>query len=406
MTISRITNTVPSLRFPEFTGDWQPRKLGDFIIEKKLNASENVPLYSLTIEKGVTEKTERYERAFLVKNEDEAYKLVEKNDFAYNPMNLRFGALARYTGVEPVKVSKYYDIFSLDDSVDAFFIECFLKNYNSMKYYNRMAMGSLFEKTRLHFSDFVKFIFPIPSLAEQEKIASFLGAIATRLTQLRRKRELLQTYKRGVMQKIFSQQIRFKQDDGSLFPDWKEKTLGQLATRQTTKNDDQSIDRVLTNSAIHGVMNQQDYFDRDIANSENLAGYYVLEKGDYVYNPRISVNAPVGPINKNKIGVGIMSPLYTVFRFKREENTFYEQYFKTSLWHKYMCSVANYGARHDRMNITTSDFMNLPLPYPEIEEQRKIVNFITAIDKKIEAISRQIEQTEQFKKGLLQKMFV
>ena len=228
MTITRTTKTLPCLRFPEFTGDWQARKLGDFIIEKKHNAPENIPLYSLTIEKGVTEKTERYERGFLVKSEDEAYKLVENNDFAYNPMNLRFGALARYTGIKPVKVSKYYDIFCLDKSVDAFFIECFLKNYNSMKYYNRMAMGSLFEKTRLHFSDFLKFIFPIPSITEQKKIASFLDTIDKRLTELRRKHELLQTYKRGVMQKIFSQEVRFKGAIGNSLSDWEDKKLKEV----------------------------------------------------------------------------------------------------------------------------------------------------------------------------------
>lgn len=245
-----------------------------------------------------------------------------------------------------------------------------------------------------------------PFIAEQEKIASFLGAIDTRLTQLRRKHELLQTYKRGVMQKLFSPQIRFKGDRGKPFPDWQKKKLGEIASRQVKKNLDESITRVLTNSAVQGVIDQQDYFDKDIANADNLAGYYIIEKGDYVYNPRISTSAPVGPIHKNKIGLGVMSPLYTVFRFKNKENAFYEQLFKTSAWHKYMCSVANYGARYDRMNITTSDFMALPLPYPISEEQEKIVDFFIAIDQKIEAVAQQIDLTEQFKKGLLQKMFV
>ena len=290
------------------------------------------------------------------------------------------------------------------DIINSHFLSFYLTSKACRREIYQYVIGSTV--TRSNIDDILQIKIFCPSITEQEKIASFLGAVDRRLTQLRRKQELLQTYKRGVMQKIFSQQIRFKQADVSPFSTWQEKTLGQLTTRQTKKNDDQSISRVLTNSAIKGVINQQDYFDKNIANSENLAGYYVIEKGDYVYNPRISVNAPVGPINKNKIGLGVMSPLYTVFRFKTQENTFYEQYFKTSKWLKYMCSVANYGARHDRMNITTSDFMNLPLPYPEPEEQQKISNFITVIDQKIEALSRQFDQTEKFKKGLLQKMFV
>jgi type I restriction enzyme S subunit len=109
---------TPEFRFPNFLSDWQPRKFNEFIIKKNINASDNIPLYSLTIENGVTEKIERYERNFLVKNEDEAYKLVEPNDFVYNPMNVRLGALAKHKKDYSVKVSKYYDVFTVDKSVN------------------------------------------------------------------------------------------------------------------------------------------------------------------------------------------------------------------------------------------------------------------------------------------------
>jgi len=208
------------------------------------------------------------------------------------------------------------------------------------------------------------------------------------------------------MQKVFSQELRFKQDNGADFPDWEEKPLGELAERRTEKNANSTVKRVLTNSATKGVLDQKEYFDKDIANANNLMGYYVVDKGDYVYNPRISVHAPVGPINKNKVGKGVMSPLYSVFRFNDENNEFYEQLFRTTSWHKHMKSVANYGARFDRMNITTADFMAMPLLYPCEEEQQKIANFLSTLDKKLEAVQSQIDQTGIFKKGLLQKMFV
>jgi type I restriction enzyme S subunit len=85
--------------------------------------------------------------------------------------------------------------------------------------------------------------------------------------------------------------------------------------------------------------------------------------------------------------------------------SFYEHYFNTSFWHKYMRGIANYGARHDRMNITKEDFKKLPLPYPNIKEQTKIANFLSKIDKKINAVNEQIETAKIYKKGLLQKMF-
>ena len=412
----KLKKNVPALRFPEFEGDLKLTYLGEILDFKNgINADKlqygkgykfinvldiinNAPIYYESI-LGNVEITEeeflkndvQYGDILFQRSSEIREEAGQSNIYLDKKQNATFGGFV-IRGRPKVKFSPVYFNYLLKTS----FVRKEITDRSGGSTRFNIGQDSLSQVP----------ILICNSLAEQEKIGSFLDAITTRLTQLRRKHGLLQSYKRGVMQKIFSQQIRFTHPNGSPFPDWKEKTLGQLATRQTKKNDDQSIDRVLTNSAIHGVVDQQDYFDRDIANSENLAGYYVLEKGDYVYNPRISVNAPVGPINKNKIGVGIMSPLYTVFRFNKKENTFYEQYFKTSLWHKYMCSVANYGARHDRMNITTSDFMNLPLPYPEIEEQEKIVNFLTAIECKIEVIAQQIAFTEKFKKGLLQKLFV
>jgi len=200
---------------------------------------------------------------------------------------------------------------------------------------------------------------------------------------------LLKLFKKGIADKIFSQSFRFKSDDGSLFPSWEIKKLRQLASRSTEKNKDDAIERVLTNSAIRGVVDQGEYFDKDIANANNLDGYYIVRDGDFVYNPRISVSAPVGPIKRNHVGDGVMSPLYTVFRFNDPNPKIYEQYFATTHWHKYMKSVANFGARHDRMNITVDDFLDIPLPVPHPDEQKKISNFLFALDDKINFVTTQ-----------------
>ncbi len=183
------------------------------------------------------------------------------------------------------------------------------------------------------------------------------------------------------MKKLFSQEIRFKPNDEINFPEWQFKPLKKISQKVNTKNKDCSISIVLTNSAKHGIVNQQDYFDKDIANQNNLGGYYVVDKNDFVYNPRISESSPYGPIKRNKLKQGVMSPLYSVFRFHDENYLcFMEHYFNTALWHRYMHSVANTGARHDRMNISIEDFMGLPLPWPCLEEARKIVEFIDVIN--------------------------
>ena len=187
--------------------------------------------------------------------------------------------------------------------------------------------------------------------------------------------------------------------------EWKISTLSNLASKINVRNQDNLINRVLTNSAVEGVVDQSDYFDREVANQNNLENYFVLDEGDYVYNPRISVTAPVGPISKNKVGIGVMSPLYTVFRFENPNNNFYEQYFKTNRWHAYLKSVSNTGARHDRMSISNGNFMKMPLPYPSEGEQQKIAECLSSLDGLINAEAKKLEALKAYKKGLMQKLF-
>lgn len=108
-------------------------------------------------------------------------------------------------------------------------------------------------------------------------------------------------------------------------------------------------------------------------NDENLNGYYIVRNDDFIYNPRISVTAPVGPINRNRLGRnGVISPLYTVFRTHDIDNLYLEFYFKTTKWHRFMKLNGDSGARFDRFTISSTQFMEMPIPYPTLEEQRKI----------------------------------
>lgn len=186
---------------------------------------------------------------------------------------------------------------------------------------------------------------------------------------------------------------------------WGITRLNALADKITERNKGDDISRVFTNSATEGVVDQEEYFDRDIANKNNLTNYFVVEKGDYVYNPRISTTAPVGPISKNKLGMGVMSPLYTVFRFRNKENDFYEHFFLTNLWHAYIKNLSNTGARHDRITISVDNFMKMPLPYTSPKEEQKIADCLSSIDELIDAESRKLKALEKYKKGLMQKLF-
>lgn len=201
---------------------------------------------------------------------------------------------------------------------------------------------------------------------------------------------LLRQYREAIQYKLFEQKVRFLNNQGQSYRDWETKTLDDLFDRKTDKNIDDDIDFVLTNSATKGIVSQDDYFDKKIANKNNLKGYYIVDINDFVYNPRISQSAPVGPLKRNKIAKGIMSPLYTVLTCKDGDLDFYEKYFDTDFWHGYMRSVANYGARHDRMNIKKNDLLAMPLPFPDVEEQSKIAAFLNMINKKIELITQTV----------------
>lgn len=188
---------------------------------------------------------------------------------------------------------------------------------------------------------------------------------------------------------------------------WEQIKLKDIAVKRNKKNKDSSISTVFSNSALNGIVEQKDFFAKKIANKDNLSSYFIVEKDDFVYNPRISSMAPCGPIHRNNTNkTGIVSPLYTVFRMdpKKCSLDYFEQYFKSSCWHKYMYSIANYGARSDRMNITDSDFFNMEIDAPQLIEQEKISSILTIWDKAIELKEKLIEQKKKQKKGLMQKL--
>lgn len=193
---------------------------------------------------------------------------------------------------------------------------------------------------------------------------------------------------------------RFREADG-----WENKPLKSLAVRSTRKNTEGKYTRVLTNSAEYGVIDQRDYFEKDIATQGKLEGYYIVEKGDYVYNPRISVRAPVGPISKNNVGVGVMSPLYTVFRFENCDNDFYAHYFNSTHWHQYMRRAASTGARHDRMSISGDDFLGLPLPVTAPEEEQLISDCLTSVDNLIVEEARRLDVLKMHKSCVIKVLF-
>ena len=147
---------------------------------------------------------------------------------------------------------------------------------------------------------------------------------------------------------------------------------------------------------------QREYFDKDIANSDNTSGYYIIEENDFVYNPRKSSDAPYGPISSYKYTeAGIVSPLYLCFRAKKEINPlFFEWYFRSSVWHRYVYMFGDSGARHDRVSIKDDVFFAMPINLPSAQEQEHIAAFLDRLDQKIEKQRTLVENLKKYKRGV------
>ena len=188
---------------------------------------------------------------------------------------------------------------------------------------------------------------------------------------------------------------------------WKETTLSTLFSKSTQKNADGHITNVICNSAKLGLIPQREYFDKDIANSDNTSGYYIIRQNDFVYNPRKSSDAPYGPISSYKYAEdGIVSPLYLCFHAKGEINPlYYEWYFRSSAWHRYIYMSGDSGARHDRVSIKDDTFFAMPINLPSEQEQSKIASFLQSLDERIAAQEKLVASLKKYKRGLLSAVF-
>ena len=249
----------------------------------------------------------------------------------------------------------------------------------------------------------------VPAKAEQIKIGDFFknldNTIALHQLRLNRYKELRQ----GMLEKMFPQ-------DGEKFPrirfngfedEWEQRQLGEISEKVTEKNKNNSFSETLTNSAEYGIINQRDFFDKDISNEKNLNSYYIVHPDDFVYNPRVSNFAPVGPIGRNKLGrTGVMSPLYYVFRIHNIDKTFLEKYFSSDGWHKFMKLNGDSGARSDRFAIKDAVFQEMPIPFPRLDEQIQIGDYFNHLEKTIDLHHQKVNNYKQLKKLMLRHMFI
>ncbi|MFR3349067.1 MAG: DEAD/DEAH box helicase family protein [Mediterraneibacter faecis] len=355
----------PTIRFKGYTEDWEQRKLNeiaDKVSEKNKNNEFSEP-FTNSAEQGIISQKDYFDRE-IVNNENlNGYYIVRNDDFIYNPrisVTTPVGPINRNRLGRNGVMSPLYTVFRTHD-IDNLYLEFYFK---TTKWHRFMKLngdsGARFDRFTISSTQFMEMPIPYPTLEEQQKIGEYFDSLDNLITLHQRKPYFWNKF---------------------IVIDWEQRKLNEIADKVSEKNKNNEFSEPFTNSAEQGIISQKDYFDREIVNNENLNGYYIVRNDDFIYNPRISVTAPVGPINRNRLGRnGVMSPLYTVFRTHDIDNLYLEFYFKTTKWHRFMKLNGDSGARFDRFTISSTQFMEMPIPYPTLEEQQKIGEYFDSLD--------------------------
>lgn len=366
--------------------------LVDRVTRKNQDLVSELPL-TISAQHGLIDQNEFFDKRVASKDVS-GYYLIENGEFAYNKStstDAPWGAIKRLDRYENGVLSTLYIVFEIKENnpVDS----DFLVSYYSTNLWHKGIHEIAAEGARNHGllniapADFFETKLMIPQdIEEQKKIGKYFEELERLITLHQRK--LYHFVKR----ESFA---------------WEQRKLSEIADKVTEKNKNNDFSEPFTNSAEQGIISQKDYFDREIVNNENLTGYYIVRNNDFIYNPRISVSAPVGPINRNRLSRnGVMSPLYTVFRTHDIDHLYLEFYFKTTRWHRFMKLNGDSGARFDRFTISSTEFMKMPIPYPGIEEQKKIGKYFDNLDHLITLHQREHIRAEYILKYIRITLFI
>jgi type I restriction enzyme S subunit len=405
--------TKPNLRFSGFTDDWEQRKVSEVaeVIGGGTPSTSNSEYWDGDI--NWYAPAEIGDQIYVESSERKITKLgLEKSSAKILPAHKTVLFTSR-AGIgntailrTPAATNQGFQSMVLNDDINPYFVYSMTDMIKAKA--ERVASGSTFAEISGKMLGNLEFMFP--SKPEQDKIGGYFESLDNLITLHQRKLDKLKKIKNAYLDGMFPKngekvpRIRFSR----FTDDWEQRKLGDISDKVTKKNQDIAVEEVFTNSAEFGIISQRDFFDKDIANAENIDGYYVVEPDDFVYNPRISTTAPFGPIKRNKLErTGAMSPLYYVFRPHDIDLSYLEWFFQTTCWHAFMRFNGNSGARSDRFAITDKNFNEMPISIPQdIEEQKKLGTFLTELDNLITLHQRKLDKLKKLKAAYLNDMFV
>ena len=390
--------TIPTLRFKADDsskfGEWKSIQLKD-IAERiaRKNKEENQNALTISAQMGLVNQQAYFSKQ-IASRDLSKYYLLHKGEYAYNKSysaGYPMGAIKRLKLYEKGVVSTLYICFSLNKQVNSDFFEQYVESGNLVPELEKIAQEGARNHGLLNISlqEFFEINLIVPCLKEQMKIATFLSAVDKKISQLSQKLHLLGQYKQGMMQKLFSQQIRFKADDGSEFGEWEGKELHQIFQIKAGGDiEKSSVSEVRTSEFSYPIF----------ANSDKNKGFYGWAN-KFKYKEAVTVTG------RGNLGIAVArnEPFYPIVRLLvllplvKQNLKFFEEQIN-------LLDIVSESTGVPQL--TAPQLSKYKVNVPSLEEQTKIANFLSSIDQKIEVVAQQIEQAKQWKKGLLQQMFV
>jgi type I restriction enzyme S subunit len=384
---------IPVLRFPEFSGEWEMKKLGEIC----------------TIKTGGKDTQNKVD--------DGLYPFFVRSDNVERINSYSFDGEAILTSGDGVGVGKNFHyinskfnfhqrVYCLRDFGTEYSGK-FIFYFFADKFYDRairLSAKNSVDSVRMDMISMMEMNFP--GLLEQQKIATFLNAVDEKLAQLKKKKTLLEQYKKGVMQLMFSQEIRFKDDKGKDFPDWEEIKLGDVAKfskgKGISKNDVSEDGQIECIRYGELYTHYHEVIDKIKSRTNiNIKDLVLSEANDVIIpasgETQIDIATASCVINS---GVALGGDLNII---KTDNNGVFLSYY---LNNNKKVEIATLAQGVSVVHLYPSQLAQLDLTLPSIQEQTKIANFLSAIDNKINHTTTQIEKTKQWKKGLLQQLFV
>ena len=392
------TKRAPKVRFKGFTDAWELRKF-ESIAARASSMSADPTLPRVEYEDIIS--------GIGLLNKDVKLKGISKPGIVFNQGDVLYGKLRPYLhnwflpSFSGLAVGDFWVLQPKD--ADSSFLFRLIQGQQFDDVANQ-SIGTKMPRADWNLVSKTLFFVP-PSIDEQALIGRYFRSIDNLITLHQRKLDKTKKLKKAFLNLIFGQKLRFRGFTDS----WELRKLEEISNKVIERNKDCKYTETFTNSADLGIISQRDFFDKDISNNENMNGYYVVRNGDFVYNPRVSTSAPVGPIKRNNLGrTGIMSPLYYIFHTHDiVDGRYLEYYFSSTKWHKFMKQNGDSGVRSDRLAIKDTTFIKMIIPIPsKMKEQRKVGIFFKLLDDTIILRQEKINQLIKLKTIFLKNMFI